>query len=141
MKYRFEIGLIFFLLLFFISLGDPIVHIGAIRRRIPDLQTPNPYACIVDSVPEATQVLMFSNPDGTLDWHNYDFLLTFTKIQYSLVPRVVTFKEVNATGVLGEFKWFLAIGMDNQALESMTRQSGLQAVKSCDKITVLKSTD
>jgi hypothetical protein len=139
MKYRLEIGLIFFLLLFFISIDDPFVYIGGIQRRIPDLRTPPQYDCIASSVPETAQVLVLSNPDGTLDWNTYNFM--FTKSQYFLAPRILTYREFSSTGMLGKFKWFLATNLETQALELLTHQSGLQIVKSCDKITVLKSVD
>lgn len=139
MKYRLEIGLIGFLLLFFISIDDPLIYIGGIQRRIPDLRTPAQYNCAASSVPETSRVLVLSNPDGTLDWNTYNFV--FTKSQYFLVPRVMTYREFSSTGLLGEFKWFLAINLDGQALDPMLRQNKLEVVKACDKITVLKSAD
>jgi hypothetical protein len=139
MKYRLEIGLIFFLALFFISIDDPLIYVGGIHRRIPDLRTPAQYGCIAGSMPDTARVLFLSNPDGALDWNTYNFL--FTKSQYFLVPRVMTYTESGSTGILREFKWFLAANMDAQALDAMVRQNKLQIVKSCDKITVLKSAD
>jgi hypothetical protein len=139
MKYRLEIGLIFFLLLFFISIDDPLIYLGGIQRRIPDLQTPVQYRCIASSVPEAAQVLVLSKPDGTLDWNTYNSM--FTKTQYFLVPRVMTYREFSSSGLLGEFKWFLAINLDGQALEPTIRQNRLEVVQACDKLTVLKSAE
>lgn len=139
MKYRLEIGLILFLALFFISINDPFVYIGNIQKASPDLRTPAQYECIASSVPETAQILVFSRSDGTFDWSTYNFL--FTRSQYFLVPRVMNYTEISSTGMFGKYKWFLAIRMDAQALDPIIRQSGLQVVKSCDTITVLKSAE
>ena len=136
MKYKLEVGLIFFLLLFFISIDNPLVYVGGILRRIPDLQMPANYACIARTVPQTARVLFLSNPDGTVNWNLYNIWIA--KAQYQLVPRVLAYTE-SAPVDLQAYPWFLANGMNPQAIDQMARQNQLQVVQTCDKITVLKS--
>ena len=121
MKYRVEVGLALFMLLFLLSLGDPVVHIGDLLRRIPEL-------------PADAHALYFSRSDGTLDWNAYNFAATHT--QYDLAPRVV---EVHPNGSvdLKSFKWLLAYQMDAGSLAQVTAENNLRVVQTCYKIVIL----
>ena len=134
MKYKVEIGLLFFLLLFFVSIGDPILRIGGIMRRVPLLEKQEQYRCMAGLIPENARVLYFSNPDGTLHWNTYNF--QFTRIQYELVPRVIQYSDTGRVD-LGAYQWFLTQGMEQGQLEEFTQQHQLRVLQTCAKVTVL----
>lgn len=134
MKKRVEIGLILFLLLFFVSIDDPMVHMGDILRRIPKLEKPAQYACIAELISENQAALFFSNPDGTLNWNTYNF--QYSRAQYGLVPRVIKYIEAGAVDWDG-FQWFLVQGMQPDSIAQTASQHGLSVVQTCNKMTVL----
>lgn len=134
MKYKVEIGLVFFLLLFFVSIDDPMVRIGGILRRIPDLEKPEQYRCVAGLVPENAQVLFFSSSDGSLHWNTYNY--QFTRAQYELVPRVIYYHETGPVN-LEAYQWFLVQGLEPETIELLSQQHQLRIIQTCGKVTVL----
>jgi hypothetical protein len=136
MKNKLEVGLIFFLLLFLVSINDPLIYIGGLIRRIPDLQTPQQYVCLANAIPEKSHVLFASNVDGTLNWNTYNF--SFSRTMYYLVPRVLAYKESNNFDV-SDYSWLITTHIDPPAIDQMARQYHLEVVQTCGTMTVLKS--
>jgi hypothetical protein len=134
MKYKLEIGLGLFLLLFFISTADPLPHPGAVLRRLPNLDTPASVQCIAAVLPVGARALFFSNPDGTLNYNAYNFL--YTRAQYQLAPRIVDYRE-SASGDLAAYTWFLAQGLTPEALAQFAAQNDLRLLQTCDQTAVL----
>jgi hypothetical protein len=135
MKHKLEVGLIFFLLLFLISINDPLVYIGGLIRRIPDLQTSPQFVCLAKAIPEQAHVLFASHTDGTLDWNAYNF--SFSRTMYNLVPRVLAYKESNNFDVR-DYAWLITTHLDPSAIDQMAHQYHLEVVQTCGTMTVLK---
>jgi hypothetical protein len=134
LKNKVEIGLILFLVLFFISIDDPLVYIGGLVRRVPDLQKPAQHACVAKLVPENSKVLFFSNPDGTLHWNTYN--IQVTKAQYELVPRIIQYIEGGRVN-WDEYSWFLVQGLEAGLVEQTASQHQLRVIQVCGNLTVL----
>lgn len=133
MKYRVELGLVFFLLLFLISIGDPLIHVGALLRRLPSLEKSPKVQCLTQVVPAGARALFLSNIDGTVDWNAYNFIATRT--QYDLAPRVVVVVTVGRA-VVDQFPYLLAYKMDSDVLAQVSSRYQRPKLQTCDNITV-----
>jgi hypothetical protein len=133
-KNKIEIGLILFLVLFFISIDDPMVYPGAILRRMPTLEKPAKHVCVAEVIPKDARVLFFSNSDGSLHFNTYN--VQYTQAQYELVPRVIQYLEGGRLN-WEEYSWFLAIGLEASQIKQTADQHNLRVVQVCDKLTLL----
>jgi hypothetical protein len=134
MKYRVEVGLALFLLLFLFSLGDPLIYLGGLLRRAPALAKAADVQCLLQSVPAQASALFFSNPDGSLDWNAYNFIATRT--QYELAPRPVAV-VVDARADLAAYPYLLAYNLDPAALADLSAQANRRLLQTCGKTAVL----
>jgi len=134
MKVRVELGLAFFLLLFLISIGDPLVYKGGILRRIPSLEMSAGVQCLTQSLPADARALFFSNSDGTLDWNAYNFMATRT--QYELAPRVIAV-VTSGRAVMDDYPYLLAYQLDAAALAQISSRYQRQVLQTCGNTTVL----
>jgi len=134
MKNRVGISLIFFLFLFFASLGDPIVHLGSLLKRIPNLDPSAQVVCVRKALPDVATILFFSQTDYTVNWNAYNFV--FTRDQYYLVPRVLEYREAGPVDMKA-YNWYLAYRLDAGAIDQIARENHLQILQTCGNITVL----
>jgi hypothetical protein len=134
MKNRVAVALLFFLFLFFISIGDPVVHLGYLIKKIPRLEQPAQAICIRSVLPEDARILFFTRSDGTVDWNGSNFVIT--RLLYNLVPRMLEYREHSPVD-MQEFRWFLAYRMEPEELNVALLDFHLQVLQTCENIAVL----
>ncbi len=134
MKYRVEAGLICFLLLVLISIGDPMVYVGGLLRRLPNLEPAEEMKCLAQTLPVDARALLFSLPDGTLDWNAHNFILT--RLQYQLAPRVII-GIPSGPAAPEKYPYWLAYRLDAQSIAQMSGQTGRAVLQTCAGVTVL----
>ncbi|MDD1749131.1 MAG: hypothetical protein LUO89_04575 [Methanothrix sp.] len=138
MKNRVEISLLILLFVFFISIEDPILHLGYLLKKIPTLEQPAESICIRQVLPEDARILFFSRTDGTVNWNATNFLIS--RSLYNLVPRMVEYREHSPVD-MQEFKWFLAYDLEADAVDQIVREYHLQVLQTCNNMTVLGRTN
>ena len=134
MKNRVGIALLFLLFVFFVSIDDPMLHLGSLLKRIPKLDQPAESVCIRQVLPEDARILFFSRTDGTVNWNANNFVIT--RNLYNLAPRIVEYREHSPVD-MQEFSWFLAYNLEGDATEQVAHEFHLQVLQTCGNIAVL----
>lgn len=139
MSNRIFIGLLFILLVFFLSIDQPLIHFTEAASKYWVNTIPEDFECLQSALPDGVTALYFSEPNGSLSWVE-KFEAEYFLLQYHLAPRLLAGYR-DRQGDFSRFDWFIAQRFELMQLETLADSYRLKIVRECGDYSVLQRHD
>jgi hypothetical protein len=138
MQSRTFLGLLFILLVIFLSIRQPFIDLSSAWRRTPHNPIPPEFSCIQNYLPDGVTALYFSEPDGSLS-REENFSGEYFLLQYQLAPRLLAvYREQQAE--FEQYDWFIAQAVEEEHLAFIMDTLPIDLVGDCGRYLILHRT-